>query len=243
MADAKGQRKYAELGYIAAEVSKLSPSTIAAVEREIRHLALLHPYDIHRRSRVLKLFKIKSEQDVMLETEGLEYLYLFHGDGYLREAALDKLATPLNNPFLFTAVAYRLNDWVRDVRRAAHACALRCFPITKAEVIAVAALFLIEQKDAWRRWADVSSVLEETLRRGDVVACLAAEIKHRRNGPMGRVLRYALRSDLIDDHLPDLSVAAEQPAVRAAALQALIDGRATWPTGSAGANGSTNHST
>ncbi|MET1112033.1 MAG: hypothetical protein ABWX67_10960 [Allosphingosinicella sp.] len=48
---------------------------------------------------------------------------------------------------------------------------------------------------------------------------------------MARILVSAIRRPALDRHLPALSAGAVQPDVRAAALEALIAGRARWPTG------------
>ena len=54
---------------------------------------------------------------------GLRYLFIFHGDETIREAALGKIVSGLPSPFLFAAIAWRLNDRALPVRRAAAECA------------------------------------------------------------------------------------------------------------------------
>ncbi len=60
---------------------------------------------------------------------------------------------------------------------------------------------------------------------------MAKLITSERTGPHAAALRYALRTTALDRHLEQIAREAAQPSVRAAALQALINQKAAWPTG------------
>jgi hypothetical protein len=171
------------------------------------------------------------DSDLLPSTPGLEYLYIFHSNGYLREAALAKIDGPVESPFFFSSIAYRLNDWVDPVRQAARACAARVFPQTAPAVIAEAAVVLLEHMRHWQRCEMDASILEEAFARPDVTQQLAELIMTATTGSPGRVLAQVLRGDRMDEYLLRLSREAVQPTVRALALRTLIQGHASWPQG------------
>lgn len=212
-------------------ISALPPGIVVRADSEIAHAA-----NLQRRRRkyplVVRLFSPRmADIDQLGRVPGLEFLFLFHRDGHIREAALRRLDTPIPSPFLFAAIAWRLNDWVAPVREAAAECAARCFPLTAPAIVAEAALTLLARENSWGRWTDERHVLRTAFARPDVAHCLAASIRTRRTGPMATILRYALREGGLDAHLETLARDAVQPSVRAVAAQALIDGHATWPDG------------
>lgn len=172
-----------------------------------------------------------SDRALLKKSPGLEFLYLFHGVGYLREQSLAKIDGPLESPFFFNSIAYRLNDWVLEVRRAASACAARVFPKTPPDVVAQAAFVLLGRIRHWRRGQAETAILEQTFARPDVTERLAVLLANTYTGPAGTVLTEALRFGPMDAHLLHLSRNAHQPTVRAVALRALIEGRARWPDG------------
>lgn len=212
-------------------LGRLDPRELAPAEREIVEAGALHRWRSEP-SLIANLFTRKvSEADQLQSVAQLEYLFLFHRDGRMREAALRKITGPLPNPFIFAAVAWRLNDWAEPVRRAAVECAARSFPATAARVVAEAALSLQTRRATWGRWDQESKILDAAFERRDVASCLAALIGTRVTGPMASLLRQALRNGSMDEHLQLLSADAAQPAVRAAAIQSLIRGYAEWPSG------------
>lgn len=171
----------------------------------------------------------RTRSDLLARTPKLEYLFLFHGSGYLRQAALDKLDGPLPGPFYVGAIVHRLNDWVPEVRRAARACLARTAPVTDPGFIATAALHLLVRTESWRRWQSGAQPFDDLLTAPDVARRLAEAIATSAVGPMGRTLRAALRDPALDPHLPDLLRNARQPSVRAVVLKTLLDERARWP--------------
>jgi hypothetical protein len=216
-------------------LNKLSPSVLAQAEREIVEGANLH-YRADRRRKVRigawEWFWPNRTYEVQLrKVAGLEYLSLFHRDGRIREAALRKIAGPIPSPFLFVAIAWRMNDWVREVRDQAAKCCKRTFALTSSDIVAEAAMVLLVRDDSWKRWTSERLILAEAFARPDVTAKLAELLATRSTGPSATILRYALRSAAMDPHLPQLANEAIQPAVRAIARQALIDGFTSWPNG------------
>lgn len=173
-----------------------------------------------------------SDAERLIATPGLEYLFLFHRDGRLREAALSKVTGGLPNAFMLAAVLWRLNDWAEPVRAAAQLCAARCFPATGPAIVARALSALLVQQASWGRWSGERIQIDRMLAREDVAAHLASAIEQMTTGPSAMLLRHALHKPSLDIHLSRLATTAQQPAVRAAALSALIDAEAQWITGS-----------
>jgi len=220
-----------EFDGILGALNALPAHTIVRAEAEISHEANLHKW---RRQYpiVYRLFSPRIKDIDQLErVPDLKFLYLFHRDGHIREAALRSLRSPLPSPFFFAAIAWRLNDWVAQVREAAAECASYCFPMTPPTVIAEAALTLLARENSWGRWTGEQSALRAALKRPDVARNLATIVSTRSHGPMATVTRYALREGTLDPYLEMLARDTVQPAVRAVAAQALIDGYATWPSG------------
>lgn len=228
---ADGRRIVRDLSRVADQFGALDPGDLPQAEREIVEAASLYPW---RRdwSVIEKIFATKmTDADQLNCIDGLEYLFIFHRDGRMREAALRKIRCPLPNAFLFAAVAWRLNDWAAPVRQAAVECAERTFPVTAAEIVANAGLILLTRRTTWGRWGSERAVLESTISRRDVALHFAQLFASRTTGPMASLLRQALRSDSMDQHLDYLAVSVVQPAVRAAATQSLVNGYTEWPNG------------
>ena len=221
----------AELRNAVARLEVLSPDAVARADGEIAGLARL--YHRHQADRWTPLPRPPgmSDDDLLQATPGLEYLFVFHRDGRLREAALNRFEGGAKSPFFFAAIAYRLNDWALPVRAAARACAERVFPRTDAATVAAAGVFLLSRRQQWRRWGEEAAILDDALARSDVTDRLAGIVRTATSGPMGTLLRHALRRPEMDRHLLNLATTARQPAVRVVALRSLIEGRVTWPIG------------
>lgn len=220
-----------ELAARLSEIHRLPPATVVKAEREIAETA--HLFHWRRTSPlIVRLFAPRpTDHQQLNDTDGLEYLFLFHRDGHIREAALRKIAGPLPSAFAFAAICWRLNDWVKPVRSAAAECAANSFATTPATIVADAALALMTREYSWGRWGDEKAAFEQALKRTDVREALTNAIVRRRIGPTATVLRFALRGDGFDDYLPTISREAVQPEVRALAAKTLIDGFASWPNG------------
>jgi hypothetical protein len=180
---------------------------------------------------LLEQLSTKSERQLLKINPDYAWLLLFHYSGYEREAALEAIKVPPSSPFFFSALAWRLNDWVEPVRQAAVRCAERVLPRISPDVAATAAPYLLDRRFVWGRWSEEPKVLDALFRRTDVMAALAMRIQKQQTGPFASCLRHALRYPEIDEHLPRLAVDAVQPSVRVAAYQCLMSGKATWPVG------------
>jgi hypothetical protein len=212
-----------ELQDILAGFSELPAKLIVDASREMTDV--VSPYE----PSLLEQLR-KSEQQLMKRSHDYAWFFLFHRSGYVREAALNAINAPPTSAFFLSALAWRLNDWVGAVRRAAVRCAERVFPRISPEVAASAAPYLLDRRFVWARWSDEAKVLDSVFGRRDVMAALAMRMQQQ-PGPFANCLRHALRYPEIDKHLPRLAIDAIQPSVRVAAYQCLMSGRATWPTG------------
>lgn len=226
-----GDQLGATTGKALFELASLHPSQVARADAEIATAACLQRW--FTGSYLEKLLSLRaSHAKQLLRTPGLEYLFLFHRDGRLREAALRRVTGGLPSAFLLAAVCWRLNDWAKPVRDAAVLCADRTFPLTDPAIVARTATELLVRQASWGRWRDERDLLDRVFGRDDVAAHMAELITSERTGPLASVLRYALRTPALDRHLEQIAREAAQPSVRAAALQALINQKAEWPTGS-----------
>jgi hypothetical protein len=212
-----------ELQGVLAGFSELPAKLIVDASREMTDV--VSPYE----PSLLEQLR-KSEQQLMKRSHDYAWFFLFHRSGYVREAALDAINAPPASAFFLSALAWRLNDWVCAVRRAAARCAERVFPRISPEVAASAAPYLLDRRFVWARWSDEAKVLDSVFGRRDVMAALAMRMQQQ-PGPFASCLRHALRYPEIDKHLPRLAIDAIQPSVRVAAYQCLMSGRATWPSG------------
>jgi hypothetical protein len=172
-----------------------------------------------------------SERDLLAGDPLYAWLFLFHSDGRIREAALDRLADPPTTAFFFAAIALRLNDWAEQVRAAAVRCAERVFPLVSPDLAARAALPLIDKAFQWERWSDERQALDAVFANPAVLAQMFPLFMTGSNGPLATRLRQLLRYPGLDRDLPELARGAVQPSVRANALKCLIDRKVSWPIG------------
>lgn len=216
-----------DLGNLFFEFSSLPPDLVVRSSSVIAWAV-----DISRRSLVDRaLLYPWSEQDLLARNPDYGWLLLFHWNGYVREQALDAIITPPASPFFFAALAWRLNDWVGAVRRAAVRCAERVLPRIDPRVAATAAPYLLERRLTWGRWRDEADALDSAFGHRGVMADLAIYVQGQSTGPAATCLRHALRYPDIDEHLPGIAAAAVQPSVRAVAYRCLMTGKAIRPVG------------
>jgi hypothetical protein len=210
----------------------LPPGRVAQADRIIAMAAKLNRR-LSQSASGRSIFDGATDSDVeqLLTTSGLEYLFLFHRDGRLREAALLKITGGIPSPFLVAAVLWRLNDWAVPVREAAVRCANRSLPLTAPAVVARTAAALLVRQLSWGRWGEERAVVDHLFARDDVVEHLAGLIGSDATGPIARALRHALRTPALDPYLQRIASEAVQPYVRAVALDALINGEAEWRSG------------
>ena len=90
-----------ELGRVLEGLNLLPALAVVRAEREITCAAKL---DYHWRQPRRGMFRPRpaiTDLDQLKTVPGIEYLFIFHRDGYIREAALHRLPSP----FLFAAIA------------------------------------------------------------------------------------------------------------------------------------------
>ncbi len=178
-----------------------------------------------------RLWGWKSEAEQLSSAPLLAHVMIFHRDGHLREAALKAIAGPIPSAFLSAAICWRLNDWVRPVREAAVECIERCFGVTDPGIIAETLAALMIRRNSWGRWESERERSDRLLARADVAQSMVDIFERRSTGPMARVLRACLAGPHLDACLSDIFASAAQPAVRAVALGAMINGEVASPNG------------
>jgi hypothetical protein len=225
-----GDRLDSEARDVVKQMADLSPSAVVGFDSHIAAAGRLWRRPTGNRI-VPRLSGRVADAEQLLRTPLLEYIFLFHRDGRLREAALQRVVSRIPSAFLFAAICWRLNDWAAPVRKAAAKCAERCFPATDPAVVASALSELMYRKDSWGRWGEERQLFEDQMSRPDVARSLVAIIAERPTGAMAKFLRSASRTPHLDGHLDEIFRSAVQPAVRAAALTLLLNREAMWPAG------------
>lgn len=225
-----GRHLEIEVQDVIEQMADLSPAAVVGLDSHIANAAELWHRPTGNRV-VAKIWGRVSDAEQLLRTPSLEHIFLFHRDGRLREAALQRVAGGIPSAFLFAAICWRLNDWAAPVRKAATKCAERCFPATDSAVIASALSELMQRKDSWGRWRDERQLFEDQMARPDVAHSLVAIIAERPTGAMAKLLRSASKTPHLDNYLDEVFRSAVQPAVRSAALAMLLNREAVWPVG------------
>lgn len=211
-------------------LSGLPATAVSRAATSIAYAAKLMPSRPMPSKVAALFFRRLTDKEQLSRYPDLRYLFLFHLDGRIREGALQRIEGSLPSPFLFAAVAFRLNDWAAPVRAAANECAQRCFPRTSPTVIVESASALLLRQDSWGRWGHEREIVDATFARPDVASALADALIAAQTGPASKMLRLALRQDALDKYLERLATKAKQPSVRALAVQTIMNGNASWPT-------------
>jgi len=212
---------------------KLSPETISRAAPEIRAISGLQSmgWRIFDPSETAYPHRVKVQVQVLDDTPDLAMLYLFHGDGRLRQEALLRITPEMMSPFLFAAVALRLNDWVRSVRHAATACMGRIDTSQALTLIAPAIPVLCLQTKSWSRWGDSRAVYDDIEAKPEIAAFMASHFRTERKGKLAKQFLSMLRYPSLDIHLSMLTQEAATPAIRTMAYVTLLNRQAVWPIG------------
>ena len=219
-------------------VKHICPSSMPRAADEIRDIAKFYGYSAPKQHSYIanrfkslwdKRKKTTSTPKVVPESG---WIFIFHGDGFIREASLSSIIDCPQSPFEFTAIVYRLNDWVKNVRDEAIKYANLKFSQTSSEHIAESAFFLIEQTEYLVRMDKAGrQVLEKELFRTDVLEILKNKFIETRPGRIGFILSQLLKRPDFDNYLEEIALNATLPHVRAIAFDALINKRAKWSIG------------
>lgn len=166
------------------------------------------------------------------EIADLAHVFIFHGDGRVREEAIRNLVGPLPTPASVYALFWRLNDWVPQVRSLSLNALRRVMPSTSAMVIVPALKAILPHLNSWRRWSSEGpEAVREILGRPDISIRILDDIKMTRQPRLGQIFRELSRNSVIDEHIESVFVTAPLPHIRTMALDMLLTGKARWPTG------------
>ena len=213
----------AALGALAA----LSAETCLAAAGEISGLAL--PY--YRDRTWFRKARPIDYRGLLSRHPALRHIYLFHWDGYMREAGLRAPDAPDLTPFWVTAIVIRLNDWVPQVRQAAADCLVKALPKAGVPVLVDVAKGLLHRRRYWTRGEKELAILDQLIRAPGVLDGLIQHLRGAYDGAPHRTLISILKYPELDRALPVLTTSAPNPAVRAIAAGTLMSGRARWPVG------------
>lgn len=165
-------------------------------------------------------------------TPFLTWVDLCSGDGFKRERTLRTLSGPAPNHFFFALAVRRLNDWVPQVRAAAHE---KLIPIAKESNPEDVADVLCAVLPYWNSWGRMDESGKHVLREITSMEAIAHSLKSRvqsiASGPMASVLTQAGQTPALDVYLKEIAGNAVQPSVRAKAYRCLLDGKMTWLSG------------
>lgn len=157
---------------------------------------------------------------------------LCSGDGRKRERTLRALAGPAPNGFFLALAVRRLNDWVPQVRTAAREKLEAIAQASPPAVVSDVLCAVLPHCNSWGRMAEEEKrVLLDVVSIPVVSRELASRLVSIASGPLASVLTQAGQSPALDVYLTDIASNAVQPAVRAKAYRALLDGRMTWLAG------------
>lgn len=210
--------------------STSDPQALNKIEGKIRSELNLH-YRWSSNKRGIPQAARKEIRAVQKIPE-LTHVFIFHGDGRVREEAIRNLAGPLPTPANVYALFWRLNDWVPQVRSLSYKALKRVIPNTSAEVIVPALKATLPHLNSWGRWSSEGpKAVREILARPDITTHMLEDLKLTRQPRLGQIFRELSRSSVIDEHIESLFVTAPLPHIRTVALDMLLSGKARWPTG------------
>ncbi len=207
--------------------SMTQPDAFPKLELHLRRtFSLYHRWSADRTTTQLLRDEISAAERVV----GLARVFMFHGDGRVREVAINHLHGPLIAPASVYALFWRLNDWSPVVRAAALKATKRCLPVTPAVVVAPALKALLPHIASWGRWGQAGpDAVNTLLMRQDVAGALLRDIVETRQSGLGLLLRELCRNPWMDQHLTRIAEEAALPHLRFMAFDALISGTVRWP--------------
>ena len=206
------------------------PNALNKIEGTIRSELHLHYRWSSDRGDFLKA--ARAEIRAVQGRPDLAHIFMFHGDGRVREEAIRNLAGPLQTSANVYALFWRLNDWVPQVRSLSLQAFERVMPITSASVIVPALTAVLPHLNSWGRWSrEGPEAVREIMARPDVATQLLEDIRTTRKPRLGQIFRQLSRSSVIDQHIESVFTTAPLPHIRTMALDMLLSKRARWPTG------------
>jgi len=228
-----------QVAYLRDGFRTVCPSTMSHASSHIRQIAEIWedtPYTptiLAIQKPLIRLGALRSSPFQQIRNmPDLAWLYLFHGSGYVREASLSSIKTAPLSAFEYAAIAYRLNDWVAQVRDAALDCAERVLGKADPAISAEFAFKSLDLIGSRRRMnAKAKEFLYSVVLKPDVLLSLRNRIMSDRTSFVGRTLRSLLPYSEFDDHLYITACQAVSPSARAIAVRTLLSGEAKWVVG------------
>ncbi|WP_294225393.1 hypothetical protein [uncultured Shimia sp.] len=206
------------------------PNALNQLEAKIRSELGLHYRWSSNRRGILKA--AREEILAVREMPALSQVFIFHGDGRVREEAIRNLSGPLSSPASVYALFLRLNDWVPQVRSLSHQAFKRVMPSTPAMVLVPALTAILPHLNSWGRWSSEGpEAVREIMGRSDVASRLVENLKTTRQPRLGQIFRELSRYSVIDQYIEGIFVTAPLPHIRTMALDMLLSRKARWPTG------------
>ena len=206
-------------------LAPLPPNLAPNAEREIRELwsyaqrqKSLHP------KRLLPL----SPETALSRWPSLAPLFFGFVDGRIRQRALERTSLLPSGGFFLGLLLWRLNDWAAPVRDAAEACLTRCLPKIPPEDLRAALPLMALRMPSWARGADTGRALPRLLQHGRGLEALRDTLMTGQSGPLPRMFKQALKTDLLDGDLSALARDARNPQIREHAARCLLEGQARW---------------
>lgn len=206
---------------------RINPLEFATAERQIRDEFSMHSYY----SIELGDLPLKATRASLRRRPELASVLLFHGNGRIREAALESMKGPLQLPIVFYGLVSRLNDWSPRVRSTARNAFARCFSETTPEVLLPAVWILLLNSKRWRRWEAEREFIFSVLNRHDLVTELVRKVANEERGGSSQLLRILCGSPHIDPLVPYLATQARKPHVRAIAVRSMAMGKVCFDDG------------
>lgn len=220
------------LAAVISAMERQTPSSIVEADGAIANVAELWSRQPKRSWWRRFFFRRRDDLDLLSDYPSIAYLFVFHRNGFVRQAALERIAGPVPNAFLVSALTWRLNDWVPQVRASAVTCASRCFPKTNGKLLADSLFETNRSRNSWGRWSvREQEVLLDAFSREEVREQIVTRLVGSQQGPLPSFLAYLMRYEWIDQYLPVIASNAHVPGVRAIALKSLISGRARYNDG------------
>jgi hypothetical protein len=212
--------------------AQTDPMIFPQVEEMIRHHFHLHRL-VDANGEIYHGAELRSGDLKRLSANPeLAAVLIFHGDGWIREAALRTLNSPLSRSIVAYGLMSRLNDWSPQVRAAASSAFDRCLRTADPDVLAPAIWIVLRNGLGWGRWPDgYFAFVDKIMAHDGLVSVLANHVVGEKRGGNGAVFRAMCSSPAFDHFLLQIAGTAQQAHIRADALNFLAAGRALWPLG------------
>ena len=160
------------------------------------------------------------------------YLLTLHRSGYVRQKALSTIEEAAPNAFWFSAIIYRCNDWVPQVRSEALKTLQRISQQSTKEVLFAVMLemhgFMVR---AGRLTSEEREVMQSCFSRKDFVEYCVSQCVSRTSGSLKTIFSQCLSTTHADKFLLDVARRAVSPAVRALAFETILRERAKYVVG------------